>query len=240
MSNAKKKRKLFEGKTKALFETDNPEQLILAFKDEAGEAAGVVEHKGEINSQISALLFRYLEGYHVATHFLAEAGRDAILVRQLNMIALAVVTHCVASGATARRLGVKEGTVLQPPVVEYFLKDESAKKTPLDRKDLLSLGLLSSEELQQLVRLTAKAVALLSSYFERRGLVLAACRLEFGRHKNRLVLGDELSLASFHLRDRTTGENYDLLEARQEMAALRRIYGILSQRILTRRERTAV
>ncbi|MDZ7268567.1 MAG: hypothetical protein ONB48_12590 [candidate division KSB1 bacterium] len=236
MSNAKKKKKLFEGKTKALFETDNPEQLILAFKDEVGEGTGVVEHKGEINNQISTLLFRYLESHHIATHFLAEAGRDAMLVRQLNMIALSIVIHCVATGATARRLGVKDNTVLQPPLVEYYLKDESTKKTPLERKDLLSLGLLTQEELQQLVRLTAKAVVLLGSFFERRGLVLVACRLEFGRHKNRLVLGDELSLASCHLRDRATGESYDLLEGRQEPATLRKIYAQLSQRILNKRE----
>lgn len=235
MSSYKKKKKLFDGKTKALYETDNPEQLILAFKDElGGENGEVIEKKGEINNQVSALLFRYLDGYHIPTHFIHEVGKDAMLVRQLNMIALTITAHYMAFGAHARRLGVKDGAALQPSIIEFYLKDESAKKTALDRKDVQSLGLLSAEELPHIVRIVTKAGVLLQSFFSRRGLMLTSCKFEFGRYKNRLWIGDELSLATCTLRDAATGESFDWADYRNNLAGLRKAYQALGLRILTR------
>lgn len=238
MTSYKKKKKLFDGKTKALYETDNPEQLVLAFKDEVGgDSSGVIEKKGEINNQISALLFRYLDGYHISTHFIHEVGKDAMLVRQLNMIALTAVAHHMAFGAQARRFGVKDGSTLQPSVMEFYLKDESTKKTPLDRKDVLSLGLLTPEELHHILRIVTKAGVLLRSFFSRRGLSLVSCKFEFGRYKNRICIGDELSLATCTLRDAATGESFDWTDYRNNLAGLRKAYQTLGLRILTRLER---
>jgi len=232
----KKKKKLREGQSKIVYETEAPEQLVLAFKDEIpgtnGTKGGVIENRGVINNRISTLLFRYVESYNIPTHFFSSGGKDAMIVRPLEMIRFSVRVHSIASAAVARRLGVKEGTPLEKILIEYHRKEEGKKEALVSREELPASSLVTADELAQIDRYAAKVNAVLKSFFTRRGLSLFSVSLAFGRYKNRICLGDELSFENFVLQDAKTGEKYDFDRLRDDLKTYQSHYEHLSRRIL--------
>ncbi|MGH7496954.1 MAG: phosphoribosylaminoimidazolesuccinocarboxamide synthase [bacterium] len=233
--SAKKKKKLYEGRTKTLYETEAPEQLILTFRDEVllpNSKVLAVEGKGEINNHISALLCRYLESYHIPTHFVEIVARDSMTVRTLEMIPVVLILHNLAGAALARRAGIKEGKVFEKPLVEYRFKDETRKEDFPSRNDVLAAGLITSPDLHILERYANKINVVLKSFFLRRGFLLENVSLDFGRYKNRMVLGNELSLDTCQLLDAESGDKVFLSRSFNDAAALQKIYHELGGRIL--------
>jgi len=234
--SAKKKKKIYDGKTKTLYETDAPEQLILTFRNDLPLSSNkviTVEGKGEINNQMSALLFRYLESYHIPTHFLDLTGRDSMLIRTLEMVPLTLVVHNSVGAALARRAGIKEGKLLERPLLEYRLKNATNKDDFPSRNDVLATGLLNSPELHIFERYANKINILLKSFYLRRGFKLESAMLEFGRYKNRAMLGDEVSLDTCQLLDAKSGDKVVSSRTQGDAAALHKIYHDLSARILS-------
>ncbi|NUO80299.1 phosphoribosylaminoimidazolesuccinocarboxamide synthase [candidate division KSB1 bacterium] len=233
----KKKKKLYEGKTKTVFETEAPEQVIITFRDDStggnGGKSVTIAGKGVIDSQISCFLFRVLESYFVPTHFIAVAGKDSMLVRQMEMIPLLFITHNIASSSLARRTGAKEGKPLEKPLLEYYHKDASKRDLNLSRNDTLSTGFVNSTELHHIERCASKANAVLRGVFERRGLKVESFKLEFGRSKGRILIGDELSLENLRLLDAKTGDRLLPGRASNDPAEMQKLYEQAAQRILT-------
>jgi phosphoribosylaminoimidazole-succinocarboxamide synthase len=236
----KKKKKLYEGKTKTLFETEASEQVILTFRDDIhgnGARAITIPGKGAIDGQISSFLFRVLESYFVPTHFLAPAGKDGMLVRQLEMIPLQFILHNLASASFARRTGAKEGKPLEKPVLEYYHKTANLRDPGLSRNDTLSTGLVNSNELRVIERCVSKANAVLRGVFDRRSLKLESCKFEFGRGKNRIMIADELSLESLRLLDAKTGDRLLPSRASNDPEEMQRLYQEAARKILAEFEK---
>lgn len=233
--NAKKKKKIYEGKAKILYETNNPDQLIQEFKEEAtafdGTKKGKIKNKGVINNKISSHLFRYLESFNVPTHFIAESGEDEMVIRKMQMIPVEVVMRNIATGSLVKRSGVKEGQVLEKPLLEFYLKDDAKHDPMIDESYILSNGLATSEELRIISRLAAKVNAVLKSFFWRRNLKLVDFKLEFGRCKNKILLGDEISPDTCRLWDAKTDKKMDKDRFRQDLGGVEDAYEEVLRRV---------
>jgi phosphoribosylaminoimidazole-succinocarboxamide synthase len=195
-----KRKKVYEGKTKKVYETDDEMELVLEFKDDArdgkGYKKGVTKGKGIVNNQISGFLFKLLESYHIPTHYLKELGDREMLVKKLEMVGVRVMVRNMAAGRLAKRFGVSEGMELECPLVEYYLKDGDWDDPMINESHLISFGHANSEEMREIHRLASKCNAILKAFFRRRQLNLVDIRLEFGRYHGRIVVGDEISLDS--------------------------------------------
>ncbi|MFQ5639669.1 MAG: phosphoribosylaminoimidazolesuccinocarboxamide synthase [bacterium] len=232
--SAKKKKKVFEGKTKVIYETDKEDYLIQEFKDDApafnGKKLGKIKAKGSVNNQISAYLFNYLENYHVPTHFIKQVSDVSMLVRKLEMIPLEVVMRNIATGSMVKRHGIKEGTELPRPTLEYYLKDEEKQDPVIDEDRIVSFGHATQDELQHIERSTKKVNAVLKDFFARRNLKLVDFKLEFGRNKSgKLYLADEISLDTCRFLDQDTNEKID--KDRQDSSKVEEAYKEVLSRV---------
>jgi phosphoribosylaminoimidazole-succinocarboxamide synthase len=233
---SKKKKKIYEGKAKALYETANPDQLVQEFKDDAtafnGTKKGRIKNKGAINCKISSHLFRYLESFNVPTHFISEGGENEMLIRRLHMIPLEVVMRNIAAGSLVKRGGMKEGQALDKPVLEYYLKDDAQKDPLIEVSYILANNLATPDELRIIGRLTSKVNAVLKSFFERRGLQLVDFKVEYGRVKNKILLADEISPDTCRLWDAQTGKKMDKDRFRQDLGGTEEAYEEVLRRVI--------
>lgn len=237
MKEAKKKNKLYEGKAKIVYETDNEDIYIQEFKDDAtagdGAKKGKIKSKGIVNNQVSGHLFTYLENYHVPTHFVKALSDRTMFIKKLEMIPIEVVMRNIATGSLVKRYGVEEGKELEQPILEYYLKDD-AKHDPMINEDhILSFGHADAEELKQIQRLTKKINAVLKSFFYRRNMLLVDFKLEYGRSKNgKVCLGDEISPDTCRFWDIETNEKLDKDRFRQDLGKVEEAYQEVLKRVL--------
>lgn len=204
----KKKKKLYEGKAKKLYTVDDADQLIQEFKDDAagfdGTETGVIKGKGTINKDISAFLFEYLEGFHIPTHFIKSIGPRDMLVKRLDMIPVEIVMHNFAAGSLCERYGLEKGKELSCPIMEFYLKDEQRHDPMINQTHIIAFELATPDEVRMIERMTSKINAVLKSFFLRRNLQLVDFRLEYGHYKNKIILGDEISLDTCRFLDIAT------------------------------------
>jgi phosphoribosylaminoimidazole-succinocarboxamide synthase len=224
-------RKLYEGKWKILFETGDPALLLLRFKDTptiARRPPGLrLPRRGAMKNQISAALFRLLQQNGVPTHFVDVADERDMLVRRLEMIRLEVVLRNIAAGSLAKRLGMAVGTTLPAPVLEYYYKSDALGDPLLNEYHIRTLGLASAEELASIRETAFRINGVLLPFFTDREILLADFKLEFGRHKGRLMVGDELTPDGCRFWDRSTRDALGKDRARspaREAAAYREIF----------------
>jgi len=225
-------RKIYEGKWKLLYETQDPALLILRFKDvpmlKRGARRAKVPRRGAMKNQISAALCRLLQKNGIPTHFVEMLGQRDMLVRRLEMIRLEVVLRNIAAGTLAKRLGMEVGTTLPAPVLEFYYKSDALGDPLLNEYHVRALGLARSEELKAIRETTFRANGVLLPFFAEREILLADFKLEFGRHKGALLVGDELTPDGCRFWDRTTRENLgkDRMRrsATREAAAYQEIY----------------
>lgn len=201
----KKKKKLYEGKSKKLYALDDSDQLIQEFKDDAAiferTKAEVIKGKGIINKDISAYLFEYLEGFHIPTHFVKDLGGREMLIRRLEMIPVEVVMRNIAAGNLCERYGLEKGKELNSPIMEFYLKNDERHDPMINQTHIVAFQLATMDEVRMIERMTSKINAVLKSFFLRRNLSLVDFKLEFGRHKNKILLGDEVSLDTCRIWD---------------------------------------
>ncbi len=230
-------RKIYEGKWKILYETDNPGLLIQRFKDTPMLARSVrrvkMAKRGAMKNQISAALFALLHKNGIPTHFMGLAGERDMLVRRLEMIRLEVVLRNVAAGSLAKRLGMEVGTTLPAPVLELYYKSDALGDPLLNEYHVRALGLASSEELRAIRETTFRANGILLPFFAEREILLADFKVEFGRHKGALLLGDELTPDGCRFWDRTTRENLGKDRARRSLAREAATYQEIFRRVCT-------
>lgn len=235
--NVKKKKKLYEGKAKILYETDNEDYYIQEFKDDAtafdGEKKGKIKNKGAINNQLSAYLFNYLENYHVPTHYVKPQSDNSMVVKRLEMIPVEVVMRNIATGSLVKKYGVEEGQELEHPILEFYLKDDEKHDPMINEHHVIAFGHATQDELRQIQRYTQKINAVLKSFFYRRNLLLVDFKLEFGRNKaGKLTLGDEISPDTCRFWDRETHEKLDKDRFRQDLGNVEGAYEEIRHRVL--------
>ncbi len=199
----KKKKKIFEGRSKKIYTLEDTDQLVQEFKDEAVAFEVTKPHqvkgRGIINKDISVYLFEYLEGFHIPTHLIKDLGGREMLIRRLEMIPAEIVMRNIVAGSLCARYGLEEGKELNFPIMEFYLKNDEHKDPMINQSHLVALQLAVPDEVRVIERLTSKINAVLKSFFFRRNLKLVDFKLEFGRYKNKIMLGDELSLDTLRL-----------------------------------------
>jgi phosphoribosylaminoimidazole-succinocarboxamide synthase len=191
---------LAEGQTKKLYRTDQEEQLVMEFLDNlpiTGNRKLTLKGKKTINLDITTLIFEYLASYNVPTHYLKKIDEKSILVRKLEMIPIQLTIWNLASESLAKRLGLKEGSLLNTPVIEMYLKNAKLKNPLINDYHAYALEICDRNDMNAIQRIATKVNAVLKSFFQRKQLILANFSLEFGKTGNQVILGDEISPDTF-------------------------------------------
>jgi len=220
---------MYEGKAKRIFETENENEVIIYYKDDAtafnGEKKGTIEDKGIMNNEITAILFPYLEEHGIRTHFIRSLSDREQLVRKVTIIPLEVIVRNVAAGSFSKRLGVPEGQALKTTIYEICYKNDDYGDPLINDTHAVALGLSSFEDLQKIYSETAKINDLLISFFKKLGLDLVDFKLEFGKDsEGNILLADEISPDTCRLWDEKTGEKMDKDRFRRNLSDVKGAY----------------
>ena len=231
-----KKKKIYDGTTKKVYETEHEGELILEFKNDIPfikkEKRVTAPEKGAANNQISSILFRFLESYHIPTHFIKQLSKKEMLVKKLEMIPLQVVARNIAVGSLVKRYGIEKGKELECPVIEFYLKSESEEAPLINKDHIVAFGHATSEELREMHRMASKINVVMRDFFRRRRMKLADFRLEFGRLNDRILVGDEISMDTCTLIDLETGEMYEWESMKNNVKKIEEAYKKIAQHLL--------
>ena len=202
------KEKIYEGKAKVLYPTDNPEILLTCYKDDAtafnAQKRGQIKGKGEINCTISAALFTWLESLGIATHYIDCPAPNEMRVKAVKIIPIEVVVRNIAAGSLCRQTGLAEGKILPSALVEYYLKNDELGDPLLTRDRLFLLEIVSTEQLKVIEAMALKINSHLQDFFANCQITLVDFKLEFGiDSQGQILLADEISPDTCRLWDRT-------------------------------------
>ena len=226
---------LYEGKAKTVFETDNPNELLVYFKDDAtalnGEKHGVIEGKGIINNKLSEFFFKQLKDRGVKSHFVEKVSEREMLVKRLDMIKLEVVVRNIVAGSLVKRLGLEEGTPLTVPVVEYYYKSDELGDPMLNRWHIMALNLAKIDELNQMEHVALSVNKILRELLLAKNVDLIDFKLEFGRFAGEVLLADEISPDNCRFWDTVTHEKLDKDRFRQDLGGVEEAYREILQRL---------
>ncbi|MBR0262065.1 MAG: phosphoribosylaminoimidazolesuccinocarboxamide synthase [Selenomonadaceae bacterium] len=227
---------LYEGKAKTVFETDNPNELLVYFKDDAtafnGEKHEVIEGKGIINNKLSQFFFKQLKDRGVKSHFIENVGEREMLVKKLDMIKLEVVVRNIVAGSLVKRLGLEEGTPLTVPVVEYYFKSDELGDPMLNRYHIMALDLAKIDELNQMEHIAFSVNTILRDLLRAKNVDLIDFKLEFGRGDyGEVILADEISPDNCRFWDTVTHEKLDKDRFRQDLGGVVEAYQEILKRL---------
>lgn len=230
-----KREKLYEGKAKIIHATDDKDLIIQYFKDEAtafdGKKKGLIESKGIVNNKISEVLFKYLEENGIPTHFVKRLSDREMLNKKLDIILVEVVARNIIAGSLSKRLGKDEGETLKKPIIEYYYKDDDLGDPMINMDHIRVLDLATDDEVAQMRGYANRINALLTKFFSDRNIDLVDFKLEFGRHKGEILLGDEICPDTCRLWDKTTGEKMDKDRFRRDMGKIEDAYAEVLKRV---------
>ena len=219
---------IYEGKAKKVFKTADPELVLVEFKNDAtafnGLKKGQIAGKGSCNNQISSILFQLLEENGIKTHFVQQVSETEMLVQKLNIILVEVVVRNLAAGSLVKRIGLAEGQELQPPVLEFYYKNDALGDPLINNDHVFALGLANPEQLAQISSLALQVNMVLQEFFLERDLLLVDFKLEFGMAGQELLLGDEISPDTCRLWDRATRKKLDKDRFRQDLGGVSEAY----------------
>lgn len=190
--------KLYEGKAKILYTTDDPEVLLSHFKDDAtafnAQKRGQIVGKGEMNCAIATRLFKLLEAEGIPTHFIDQPAPNQMLVKRVRILPLEVVVRNIAAGSLCQQTGLPLGKILPTPLVEFYFKNDALGDPLLTRDRLLLLELATPKQLEQLTEQALQINKILTAFFKRCDITLVDFKLEFGLNDDQqLLLADEIS-----------------------------------------------
>jgi phosphoribosylaminoimidazole-succinocarboxamide synthase len=228
--------KLYEGKAKIVYETNQPGTIIQHFKDDATAfnalKKGTIVGKGVINNRMSAVLFERLERARVPTHYLATLSDREMLCRRLDIILIETIVRNVVAGSLAKRTGLEEGTPIKQPIVELYYKSDPLGDPMLNDEHVRMLRLATPAELAWMKRTALKVNAVLRPHLARRGLLLVDFKLEFGRHGRKLYLGDEISPDTCRIWDSQSKERLDKDRFRRDLGGVEEAYQEVYRRLV--------
>ncbi len=236
-----KRKKLYEGKAKIIYSTDSENLVIQYFKDDTtafdGAKKEVLKDKGIINCSISTIIFEYLEKHGVKTHFVERLSPREMLVKKCEIIPVEVVIRNVAAGSFSKRYGIKEGTPLKEPLVEYFYKSDELHDPMVCPNHVYMFGWATREELGFMTKTALEINELLKKFFDEIGIQLVDFKLEFGKHNGEILLADEITPDACRLWDKSSGEVLDKDRFRKDMGKVVESYKEVYRRIMERYEK---
>jgi len=214
MAHPHKGELLHEGKAKRVYLTDNPDLYIQEFKDSAtafdGTKKDTIVGKGSVNCRVSSKMFRYLEEKGIPNHFVDIIDNNNMVIKPVKILKIEVVVRNIAAGSLVRRLGFTEGTVLDPPIIEFYFKEDALHDPLVTDDHIRAMGLATSDELKILREQATKINYALRDYFDSIGIRLVDFKLEFGKRPDgSIILADEISPDTCRLWDKETGRKLD-------------------------------
>ena len=228
---------LYEGKAKRVYETDDPNLLIVSYKDDAtafnGLKKGTIAGKGVINNQMSNRLMMRLAKAGVPNHFVEELNERDTLVRRVQIVPLEVIVRNIAAGSFSKRYGVDEGVVFDKPTVEYSYKNDALGDPLLNTSHALALGVATKEEIETIRRYALKVNEFLKAFWLECGVILVDFKLEFGRTaEGEIILADEISPDTCRLWDAKTHEKLDKDRFRRDLGGVEDAYQEIMKRLM--------
>lgn len=230
-----KRQELYAGKAKSVFATDDADYVVLSFRDDTsafdGERVEQLSRKGEVNNKFNAFIMQTLSDAGIPTHFEKLLNNTESLVKRMQMIPVECVVRNVASGSLVRRLGVEDGMTLNPPVFEFFLKNDALHDPMINEYHIATFGWAKDAHVQQMKQLTFEVNQVLKKLFADAGMILVDYKLEFGVFKDRILLGDEFSPDGCRLWDAETHKKLDKDRFRQGLGGVIEAYEEVARRI---------
>lgn len=226
---------IYEGKAKKLFTTGRSDEVLQYFKDDAtafnAQKRGTILDKGIINNKVSERLFRLLEESGVPTHFVERKSDREMLTKKVTIVPIEVVVRNVIAGSLAKRLGLKEGEAIQPPIVEWYYKNDGLGDPLIADEHVRLLKLATPEQMAEIKELALKVNSVLQPFFAERRMVLVDFKLEFGVHNGRLILADEISPDTCRFWDQATRESMDKDRFRKDLGKIEEAYQEVLKRV---------
>ena len=230
------KEMLYEGKAKQVFATENPEIVMVHYKDDAtafnGLKKGTITGKGVINNRVTNFMMKKLEGEGVPTHFVEELNDRDTLVKKVQIVPLEVIIRNISAGSFAKRFGVEEGIVFENPTIEYSYKNDDLGDPMINTAQALALKLATPAEIETIRTMSFKINDVMKAFFKEVGVDLVDFKLEFGRLSDgTIVLADEISPDTSRLWDVKTHEKLDKDRFRRDLGNVEDAYQEMMKRI---------
>lgn len=227
---------MYEGKAKQIFKSNNENEVIVHYKDDAtafnGEKKAQIDNKGILNNSITSTIFQKLNEAGIKTHFIKKLNDRDQLCKKVSIVPLEVIVRNVAAGSMAKRLGLEEGFKLKTTVFELSYKDDSLGDPLINDYHAVAIGATTFEELNKIYDMTDKINNLLKEFFEKQNINLIDFKIEFGRDENgEILLADEISPDTCRFWDATTGEKLDKDRFRRDLGNVEEAYKEILNRI---------
>ena len=234
-----RRKKIYEGKAKILYEGPEPGTLIQYFKDDAtafnAQKKAVLEGKGVINNRISEYIMTRLNGIGVQNHFIRRLSLREQLIKEVEIIPLEVVVRNIAAGSIATRLGLAEGTPLPRSIIEFYYKDDKLGDPMVSEEHITAFNWAATQEIDDMMAMALRVNDYLSGLFSGVGITLVDFKIEFGRvyegDFSRVILADEISPDSCRLWDSTTNEKMDKDRFRRDLGNVIESYTEVARRL---------
>ena len=220
---------LYEGKAKQVYSTDNENEYVVYYKDDAtafnGEKKAEISSKGILNNKISTIIFEMLKENNINTHFIKSLSDREMLVKKVEILPLEVIVRNVIAGSMAKRVGVEEGTKPVNTIFEICYKNDAYGDPLINDHHAVALGLATYEELAEIYRITGKINDLLKNSFDKIGITLVDFKIEFGKNsKGEILLADEITPDTCRLWDKETGMKLDKDRFRRDLGGIEEAY----------------
>ena len=230
-----RREQLYTGKAKSVFATDDPERLVLLFRDDTSAFDGTkverLARKGAVNNRFNAFIMEHLAGAGIPTHFERLISAQESVVKRLTMFPVECVVRNIAAGSLCRRLGVEEGRDLRPPTFELFLKNDALHDPMVNDSLAVTFGWASEAQLARMRDLSFAVNDLLTPLFAGAGLLLVDYKLEFGRFRGEILLADEFTPDGCRLWDAETRKKLDKDRFRQGLGEVVEAYEEVARRL---------
>lgn len=231
-----KTEQLYEGKAKKVWKTDNPEYLIVDYKDDAtafnGLKKGTIASKGIINNKVSNHMMKLLEKEGVPTHLVEQISDRETIVKKVTIVPLEVIVRNIAAGSLSKRLGLPEGTKMKSTVLEYCYKDDALGDPMINEYHIYAMGLATKEEMEKIAAYALKINDFMRNYLKDLNIDLIDFKIEFGRDtKGEIILADEISPDTCRFWDSVTGEKLDKDRFRRDLGNVEAAYEEILKRL---------
>ena len=236
MENIVKTEQLYEGKAKKVFATNDPDLVIVDYKDDAtafnGEKKGTIVGKGAINNKMTNYMFKLLEKEGIPTHLVKEISDRETIVKKVEIVPLEVIVRNVAAGSFSKKLGIEEGTPLKTPTLEFSYKCDELGDPFINKYYALGLGLATEEEIADITKYAFKVNEFMVGFFKNIGIDLIDFKIEFGRFHGKILLADEISPDTCRFWDSKTHEKLDKDRFRRDMGGVEEAYHEMIKRVM--------
>ncbi len=236
MANVEKLEQMYEGKAKKVYATNDPDLVIVDYKDDAtafnGEKKGTITGKGVINNKMTNYMFSLLEKAGVPTHLVEEISDRETIVKKVSIVPLEVIVRNVAAGSFSKKLGIAEGTKLQCPTLEFSYKDDALGDPFINDYYALALGLATKEEIDLISKYAFMVNDFMVKFFKEMNIDLIDFKIEFGRFHDQIILADEISPVTCRFWDSTTHVKLDKDRFRRDMGGVEEAYHEIMRRLM--------